>query len=84
MEGRLGECVHPPHPHIPSGAEFLEELQKLFGNICESKPPKEKSPPTNNRHTEVHNGGCKPFSKICGDKKTTALVIACNGISPKG
>ena len=31
----------------------------------------------------LHNGGSKPFAKICKHKKTAALVMACNGISPK-
>ena len=32
----------------------------------------------------LHNGGSKPVSKICKREKTAALVMACNGISPKG
>ena len=31
----------------------------------------------------LHNGGAKPFSRNCNGKKTAALVMACNGISPR-
>ena len=72
-----------PHPPIPSGPEVLEGLNPEVLNFWASPeihlPQSDEVP-----YSVAQWGGSKPFSNICGGKKTAPIVMACNGISPKG
>ena len=79
----LHRHAHARTPPPPETLSFWEGFFLHIDQVAINLPETGASDPTNAiLHCRV--GVPSLFPKICKGKKTATLVIACNGISPKG